>query len=64
MLAQGAGIAPIPGTKRVRWLEENAQAADITLTAADIAFLDTLLTTENVAGERYPPSLMQSVDRD
>lgn len=64
LLAQGTGIAPIPGTKRVAWLEENVQAADVMLDTADRAFLDALFDPTNVAGERYPPSLMQSIDRD
>lgn len=64
LLAQGSGIAPIPGTKRVKWLEENVQAADVTLDTADINVLNALLAPANVAGERYPPSLMKSVDRD
>ena len=64
LLAKGAGIAPIPGTKRVAWLEEDAGAADVVLTPADVAFLDELFAPANIAGERYPPSLMQSIDRD
>ena len=64
LLAQGAGIAPIPGTKRVVWLEEIVPAANVVLDSADLAFLTQLFDPANVAGERYPPSLMKSVDRD
>jgi len=42
LLAQGPGVIPIPGTKRVARLEENAAAADLTLTAEDLAELDAL----------------------
>jgi aryl-alcohol dehydrogenase-like predicted oxidoreductase len=47
----GIPVAPIPGTKRVRWLEENAAAADIELTADDLALLDPL--GDQVVGARY-----------
>ncbi len=64
LLAQGDYIAPIPGTKRVKYLEENAAAADITLTADELAAIDALFAPENVAGERYAPAGMRSLDRD
>jgi aryl-alcohol dehydrogenase-like predicted oxidoreductase len=44
-------VAPIPGTKRVKWLEQNVGALDITLTAEDLAVLDPL--GDQVAGSRY-----------
>jgi aryl-alcohol dehydrogenase-like predicted oxidoreductase len=50
LLAQGEDVVPIPGTKRVRYLEENAGALDVTLTPADHARLDAL----RPAGDRYP----------
>jgi aryl-alcohol dehydrogenase-like predicted oxidoreductase len=49
-LAQGPHIVPIPGTKRVRHLEENAAAAAIRLTAVDLAELNDL---PEVTGTRY-----------
>jgi aryl-alcohol dehydrogenase-like predicted oxidoreductase len=58
LLAQGADVAPIPGTKRVRYLEENVGALDVALTAADHARLDAL----RPAGDRYPD--MTWVERD
>jgi aryl-alcohol dehydrogenase-like predicted oxidoreductase len=58
LLAQGEDVVPIPGTKRVRYLEENAGALDVTLTADDLARLDAL----QPAGERYPD--MTWVERD
>jgi aryl-alcohol dehydrogenase-like predicted oxidoreductase len=47
----GLPVVPIPGTKRVRWLEENAAAADVELTAEDLETLDPL--GDNVVGARY-----------
>ena len=42
LLAQGEHVVPIPGTKKVRYLEENAAAADVRLGPADLAELDSL----------------------
>ena len=42
VLAQGEHVVPIPGTKKVRYLEENAASADVVLTADDLAELDAL----------------------
>jgi aryl-alcohol dehydrogenase-like predicted oxidoreductase len=53
LLHQGDDLAPIPGTKRVRYLEENAAAADIELTAAQLAALDEALPVGAAAGDRY-----------
>jgi aryl-alcohol dehydrogenase-like predicted oxidoreductase len=47
----GVSLAPIPGTKRVKWLEQNVAALDVTLTADELAILDPLAT--QVAGTRY-----------
>ncbi|KRB79656.1 aldo/keto reductase [Nocardioides sp. Root190] len=53
VLAQGEDVVPIPGTKRVRYLEENVGAADVTLTAADLAALEVAVPRDAVAGDRY-----------
>ncbi len=53
VLAQGADIVPIPGTKRTRYLEENVAAATVELTAADLADIETAVPRGSVAGERY-----------
>jgi aryl-alcohol dehydrogenase-like predicted oxidoreductase len=53
VLAKGEDIVPIPGTKRRERLEENAAAADLKLSADDIATLDALVSAEDVAGTRY-----------
>ncbi len=47
----GVPVVPIPGTKRVKWLEQNVAAAGITLTADELAVLDPL--GAQVAGARY-----------
>lgn len=54
LLAQGEDILPIPGTKRARYLEENAEAAEVTLTPAQTARLGEAVPTRAVAGGRYP----------
>lgn len=64
LIAQGAGIAPIPGTKRVSYLEEDLPGADLVLDANDLDFLETLFAPANIAGDRYSPALMKSIDRD
>jgi len=61
VLAQGDDVVPIPGTKRVRYLEENAQAADLTLTAEDLARLEEAFPKGATAGDRYPD--MSTVNR-
>jgi aryl-alcohol dehydrogenase-like predicted oxidoreductase len=47
----GVPLAPIPGTKRIKWLEQNVAALDITLTADELAVLDPLGAL--VTGARY-----------
>ncbi|MGH2906586.1 MAG: aldo/keto reductase [Solirubrobacterales bacterium] len=54
VLAQGDDIVPIPGTKRRVYLEQNVGAAEIELTADDIAALEEAVPVGAVAGERYP----------
>ncbi len=53
VLAQGEDVAPIPGTKRVRYLEENVGAADVQLTEDDIVALEKAVPRDAVAGDRY-----------
>ncbi|MEV6867667.1 aldo/keto reductase [Streptosporangium subroseum] len=53
LLAQSEDVIPIPGTKRLRYLEENAAAADVTLTSAQLAALDAAVPAGAVAGDRY-----------
>lgn len=60
VLHQGDDVAPIPGTKRVRYLEENIAAAAVRLDADDLAALDAAVPRDAVAGERY--GNMSSID--
>jgi len=53
LLAQGDDVAPIPGTKRRRYLEENVGALDVSVTADDRAQLDELLPVGAAVGQRY-----------
>jgi len=53
VLAQGADIAPIPGTKRIGYLEENLGAVDVRLTDSDLARLDEAAPKGATAGDRY-----------
>ena len=63
LLHKGLDIVPIPGTKRRRYLEENAGAAAVTLSTEEIAVLDAALRPENVSGPRYGEKQMAQVDR-
>ncbi|MEU2793209.1 aldo/keto reductase [Streptomyces sp. NPDC007100] len=60
LLAQGEDIVPIPGTKRAQYVEENAAAAGLTLTAEQSARLRAAVPADAVAGARYP---RQALDR-
>ena len=60
VLAQGEDLVPIPGTKRREYLEQNAAAVDVELTADDLARIDAELP--DVAGERYDKAGMAGVD--
>ena len=53
VLAQGNDIVPIPGTKRRRYLEENAGALEVTLTQEDLARIDSIIPPGAAAGTRY-----------
>src|SRR6478735_6763597 len=54
VLAQGEDVVPIPGTKRVRYLEENTAAADVQLDKEDLQRLDEVVPVGVAAGDRYP----------
>jgi len=58
ILAQGQDVVPIPGTRSQQRLQENAAAADIVLSAADLAKIDAAVPRDLVAGERYPAASM------
>lgn len=63
VLVQGDNIVPIPGTKRQSYLRENAAAADISLSAADLANLEDLLKKFPNVGPRYAEREMGWVDK-
>lgn len=63
VLAAGDDIVPIPGTKRIRYLEENVGALDITLTPADLQRIDEVFPLGIAAGSRYPSAAMQAINR-
>lgn len=62
LLAQGDDIVPIPGTKRQKYLEQNAQAVHLDLTPDDLARIDELFPRGAAAGARYPEQAMQRVN--
>ena len=64
LLAKGPDIVPIPGTKRRTYLESNAAAASIVLTAQDVAQLDAAFPPDAAAGDRYNADLMKFVDKN
>jgi aryl-alcohol dehydrogenase-like predicted oxidoreductase len=63
LLAQGDDIVPIPGTKRRKYVEDNAGAADVTLTEDDLARIEEAMPRGSAAGERYPEEQMRVVGR-
>ncbi|HTO71337.1 MAG TPA: aldo/keto reductase [Myxococcota bacterium] len=63
VLAQGDDVVPIPGTKRRKYLEENAAASDVVLGKADLARIDEVAPRGAASGERYPAAMMGSVNR-
>jgi aryl-alcohol dehydrogenase-like predicted oxidoreductase len=63
LLHQGEDIVPIPGTKRVKYLEENVGALDVTLTAEDLRRIEAIAPKGVAAGTRYPEGGMATVNR-
>jgi aryl-alcohol dehydrogenase-like predicted oxidoreductase len=62
VLSRGDDVVPIPGTKRRRYLEENAAADDLVLDDAALARLEDAFTPGAAAGERYPVRAMAALD--
>jgi aryl-alcohol dehydrogenase-like predicted oxidoreductase len=60
--AKGEDIVPIPGTRRVDHLEENAAAADVALTASEIAALEAACPPGAALGTRYPAAQMSKLN--
>jgi aryl-alcohol dehydrogenase-like predicted oxidoreductase len=63
LLARGPDIVPIPGTKRVERLEENAGALNVKLTPEDIARIDAAFPPGAAKGARYPEQAMKALNR-
>jgi aryl-alcohol dehydrogenase-like predicted oxidoreductase len=63
VLAQGPDIVPIPGTKRINYLEENLGAARVSLSPEELSRIDALLPAGSAAGQRYPEQAMRAVNR-
>lgn len=63
VLAQGETLVPIPGTRRIATLEDNIAAADISLTAEDLARIDAVFPRGAASGDRYAPSGQAALNR-
>ena len=63
VLSRGEHVLPIPGTKKVRYLEENLAAADLVLTPDDLAALERAFPQGAATGDRYPEAGMKAVNR-
>jgi aryl-alcohol dehydrogenase-like predicted oxidoreductase len=63
LLARGADIVPIPGTKRRQYLEENVGALDVTLSAEEMRQIDEIAPRGVAAGPRYAEAAMRAVNR-
>jgi aryl-alcohol dehydrogenase-like predicted oxidoreductase len=63
VLAQGDDVVALPGTKRRTYLEENAAADQVRLTAEDLIALDSAAPLGVAVGERYPASMMSYINR-
>ncbi len=62
VLAQGQDVVPIPGTKRRKYLEQNAEAANIILNQDDLARIEDVFPKDAASGLRYPEAMMKSVN--
>ena len=63
LLARGQDVVPIPGTKRVKYLEENVGALEVELTPDDLRRIDEIAPQGIAAGQRYPEGGMATVNR-
>ena len=61
LLSRGDDVVPIPGTKRVRYLEENAESVDLELSGEELERIEQAFPKDAAAGERYPD--MSTIDR-
>ncbi len=63
VLAQGGHIFAIPGTKRIKYLEENIAALNVTFTDEELSEIDKIIPKNVAAGFRYPEAMMRRVNR-
>ena len=63
VLAQGPDIVPIPGTKQIKYVDENLGAANVALSSADLREIDAVLPPGSAAGDRYHAQAMAAVNR-
>jgi aryl-alcohol dehydrogenase-like predicted oxidoreductase len=63
VMAQGENLIPIPGTKRIKYLEENVAAADITFNVSELQAIEAIAPKGVAAGTRYPEASMHTVNR-
>ena len=63
VLSKGGDLVPIPGTKRRNYLEENAAAADIKLTPAEVSELEAAFPLQEIVGDRYSAVPLKMIDR-
>ncbi|KAG8767677.1 hypothetical protein FRC12_006112 [Ceratobasidium sp. 428] len=64
LLAQGDDIIPIPGTKNIKYLEENLGAIDVKLSPEDIKSIRQAIARTELTGDQYPPKLMEMLYKD
>ena len=63
VLAQGDDIITIPGTKRIKTLEENIASVEVNLTAEDLQSIEAIMPAGSVSGTRYPEKFMTALNR-
>ena len=63
VLSRGDDVVPIPGTKRVKYLEQNVAAVDVELSASEVTALEAAFPRDAVAGERYQTAPMAAISR-
>lgn len=64
LLSKSPGHIPIPGTRNISHLEENASASEITLSTDEIDQIEATINPALIKGERYPPAAMREVDSE
>jgi aryl-alcohol dehydrogenase-like predicted oxidoreductase len=63
VMAQGDHVFPIPGTKRIKYLDENAGALKVSLTKKELEEIETIFSKNAAAGLRYPEQMMKSINK-